>query len=1269
MPVNPELVDATDLDAWAERRDAQELLPRLVRALLHATPGVSRISVRAGEGVGVPGWDGRADGGPGTGCVPAGPSGWEMGTGADPRAKAQSDYRKRTENPEGVDPQGTTFVFVTMRRWGAKGHKDDKDAWVQEKRAAHEWKDVVALDADDLEGWLEGSPAVHIWLSERTGRRPNEVQTLDYWWESWSTQMRPPLPAALLLAGRRKQADDLRQKLQAPAEVLGVHGGARDEVIAFLAASLLVPDEAREYAPEDDPLARTVVMSSPQAWARIATSASRTILVPSFDRADVGAAIRAGHHVIVPMGAADNKDRATIVLPRLARDEARDALRAAGWSFAEADKHAAQARRNLKSLLRELSLNPAIMEPTWARRPVADPLAPLMLVGSWAVGAGADRDIVASVAAADYGHLERTLKDLAATDDPPFRPSGGMWRLTAPLDAWTLLRRLLTADDISRWRNAALRVLSEQDPALRLLPADRPLASVLGATRTWSGELRRGLAQGAALLGVAGETPLADGPTGPEHADWFVRELLVQANEDASGRMWQSLADVLPLLAEAAPDQFLHAVEAGLAGEVPTLGAMFTDSEETPALGVSSPHTGLLWALESLCWSSEHVSRAVNALGRLAEIDPGGRLGNRPAASLRSVLIAWTPSTSAPLRRRIAMISGLLNRRPSVGWALLLALLPRGQDVAMPTYAPSFRDWKPDEQRISPTEYVTAIDELVGVALAAVGDRPGRWVQLVDHLQDFPKPELERSLEALEHLDDNALEPGERLALWHSLTKMVARHRQFSTADWALPDEPLRRLEEVAARFEPPDPAERYARLFDGHPDLPGTDKFDHEGYDRALRCVRHDAIRSTYQGTGPVGLSQLAEKSKLPRLVGALAAEVLGDALANEFFRYLAAEGPQRELAVGWTIRMFDLRGWTWMDSILPQVAGLPTSSRSALYLALPTEPRTWALVDDDVEEARAEYWRQVNRFDVNEGHAVAFADRLVAQGRPWSAIAILAHYTHRQGHDVEPAIEVIERALRAGLRVDSRETLPAGQLGYEIGQLLNWLEAAGAAADTMVNLELAYFPILEHFREPRALHAKLSSTPELFVEAVCSVCRGEHEPPSDAKPDPEVSRRARTCYALLRGWRRLPGTAEGEVVNGAALRAWVDAARRLLAERDRPEVGDIFIGELLSGSPPGADGVWPAEPVRDLLEDLANARIERAMATGKFNSRGVSMRGMYAGGTQEAALAKQFGTWAAQVQDGWPRTARVLRELADDYARGARREDSRAEGLADEG
>jgi hypothetical protein len=96
---------------------------------------------------------------------------------------------------------------------------------------------------------------------------------------------------------------------------------------------------------------------------------------------------------------------------------------------------------------------------------------------------------------------------------------------------------------------------------------------------------------------------------------------------------------------------------------------------------------------------------------------------------------------------------------------------------------------------------------------------------------------------------------------------------------------------------------------------------------------------------------------------------------------------------------------------------------------------------------------------------------------------------------------------------------------------------------------------------------------------------------------------------------------------------------------------------------TPTDADGAWPCQPVRDLLEDLQNGRVERGLTEVLYNRRGLTARNPEDGGQQEQALAQTDRTQADTLADRWPRIAAVLRDLASMYDTDARLEETKAE------
>jgi hypothetical protein len=480
------------------------------------------------------------------------------------------------------------------------------------------------------------------------------VRTLGRQWEFLAAGTEPPLPPALLVAGRETQVQELQTALSGPPSVIAVRAGSRVEAIGFMAAALGVADVEPDHAPEQ-PL---WVRDAP-TFERLALSERPLTLVAAVDSIDPGVAVARGHRVLLALGGGDYERPGVISLPRVSRTAAREALDAAGLPFERADRLAALARRSFAALLRELSLARGGVRPAWAVGSDALLLSALMLLGGWGTAEG-DEEVIAELTGQTRVDVERHLAALGAADDPPWTRSGGAWQSVSPDDSFALLGDLLDRELLERWAVQAAQVLIEPDPRVDMDMAQRLLADVRGqARRRYSGALRSGMAEAAALLGGRGNEPLPSGVVAADYAARVARDVLSAANAEGSGAAWASLHDALPLLAEAAPDVFLDGVEDGLAVDPSPVLSLFRDGPDSSSLTTHSPHTWLLWALEGVAWSPEHLTRATLVLGELAEREPGGKLTNRPSASQRAVLLPWHPNTGADLGARLEALDAL----------------------------------------------------------------------------------------------------------------------------------------------------------------------------------------------------------------------------------------------------------------------------------------------------------------------------------------------------------------------------------------------------------------------------------------------------------------------------------------------------------------------------------------------------------------------------------------------------------------------------------
>ncbi|MDP9475987.1 MAG: hypothetical protein M3R38_09925 [Actinomycetota bacterium] len=1243
MPIAT-LVDGTDLNAWSARREAQSLLPRVIRRLVHATSErVERIGFPADEGVQLGGYDGVVRVAEGNAFVPEGTSVWELGTNRGVKAKADEDYKKRCDDPLSRDPSETSFVFVTPRRWGGK------DNWVASKEAEGFWREVRAYDADDLEEWLELAPGVHVWLSSRLGKQPEGARDLAGFWAAWSGVTNPPMSPDLVVLGRDAEADRLLEWMRGEPSALTCRAESREEALAFFAAALhrIAVEERAPF------LSRAIVAEDVGAWRQLRTAENALLLVPMFDaRDDAAAAVGDGHHVLVPLGKAEGRSSATVEIPRPRRHHAKDALAGIGLPHARAERLAGLARHSPMALRRELAVLPEVHRPEWAKPAEAGPLLPAMLVGTWDDANDADREVVAKLAGSSYGEVERALVRWANESDPPVRRIGDNWLISSKEDSWTLLADLLGRGDLDNFEGAVLEVLGEIDPAYDLPEDRRWMAGALVGPLPHSSVMREGLADTLALMSARDDVrndASASAASNRERAARIVRRLLAKANED--WRLWASLSGLLPLLAEAAPDEFLEAVEVGVSGEHPVLANLFSAEEAFP-FG-TSPHTALLWALEGLAWNPDYLARASRSLAKLARIDLGGRTLNRPQNSLREIFLCWNPQTATSLDRRLAVLDGIRGREPQVAWRLMCATLPELHSISHPTHKPRYREWSEDLNPSPLTwgDVSTAVEKTVDRLLEDVGVDGQRWQDLIDKVDDVPKLQRDAIVDALLDVEVDHFDQANRTMVRDALRAVISKHREFPNADWAMPGQDVDRLQEAYERFEPDNPVSKHAWLFSNRPDLLDPPRGgDWRAEQEAIETARFGAAREVYAQGGLDSLLDLAARCENPFVLGRTLGE---DELPDEEDELLrrgldSSDDPLKNLTRGFVIGRQQSRGWSWIEAKLTESAPKwSPEQRAEFFVNLHFEGRTWDRLEAIDDEARRLYWTRIGPYGLADASECQRAVRkFLEYDRPHVAVEMLALHLDNEEAGVRPPVvaEALERAIKTSIPED----LHPSSFAYHVGELIDVLEESGEIEETrMAGLEWGLLPLLEHSgKPPRTLHLELSRNAKFFAEVVELVYKPEDEEPSELSE--EDLARARLGSELLENWREIPGRNEDGSVDPQALRAWVSEARQETSARGRGKIGDHLIGKALYFSPRGPDGAWPDVAVRDLLEDLENEGVERGIELAVYNNRGVVSRGLDEGGEQERRLVNTHGGDADTLSDRWPRASALLRRIA---------------------
>ena len=890
-----------------------------------------------------------------------------------------------------------------------------------------------------------------------------------------------------------------------------------------------------------------------------------------------------------------------------------------------------------------------------------------------------DRDALERFVGCSYVEATEALSSLDA-GDAPMLPTSEQWHVVSPEDAWTLVSGHLSGDDIESFAEIAHDVLTEPDPFNGMSAGERMVAQYEEDRENCSRQLRRGVAATLALLG--GDPPQPHGAPAINRADGIVNRVLATANADPSPRTWIQVAQELPLLAEASPAEVLAALRTCLAGSHDFVSSMFADRTDEDSLFMpAAPHVHVLWALEALAWSSDHLNAAADVLARLASVDPHGPRSNRALGSLASIMCPWMPHTSADAEARLNAVDTLRRRHGRVAWELMLAVLPDGFGHQADARGPRYRRWK-RRQDVTGHDYWSVVGSVGQALVEDAKQDPQRWAALVQRLGNLTPPARDALADRLAEIASTDVDGAFKSVVWPQLRQTLSHHREHNDTQWALPEEALAPFDPLLQRLRPSDPADACGWLFDSSLMMVDGIRWaqDRDAHEAALAAKRIDAIGSILDAGGVAAVMALAGKVDQPYEVGvALAGQSSTSAIDMAVCEALdGATGPSLTAALTYFDQRFKEAGLDLLDQLVEDCA--PSRRAVACLLtAAPADPAPWSRADEFGPGVADEYWQRVHSREFRNAtaeEACEAAARLRQARRTGAALDLLWwwDYKHEPTATTPAMVEAIAVCLEEWVQqdADDQERVSSHDLAGLVEIADRHSEHLGA--QRLAVLKWQYRAVLKQAGSTAAAdpYLMIAQDPDIFVSLVEAIYRPASEKPSD-RPEPSEAeqRAALNAHEVLHSWP--PGTfnpgSSGdnqEGINAEEFAAWVHHARGRLAETDRQEIGDMLIGTALASSPADPDDDWPAVAVRELIEELESDDLDNGLHSAIFNQRGVTSRAPTDGGDQERHLAARYREQGRQLdQEGWHRTAAIFDGLASFYKGDAARQDQRAESV----
>lgn len=1264
-------INNDDLDSYARRKEAENDIADLTRLLVCSSlaGAASSVRFRSGQGIRLSGYDGIVQATEGGLQVPQGNSVWELSAREDIDKKANEDYVARSNDPHEIGTRETAYVAVTMRKWPGK------EAWAQEKKKEGIWADVVALDAGDLASWLHAAPAVEAWFRRHSGLQPVGIEDAEAFLEAWLNGTEIPLKSEILTVGRSEPAQKVQAWLTAPPSTVILRGDSIDEAVAFFCAVISALDEdARQHF-----LAKTVIVRDENSFRQALHSKGHgLILIPVFrEFAGSVEAPKKGHHLLIPRDLSIPTTGPEVPLPRQKEEEISPLLTAWGLPEEKAHRMTALSRGRLSTLRRFLGLAET---PDWANPSFARELVPFLLLGHWQQAMAGDAAIVEKYFGVKPVEFEALLLKWKNSPDAPIQQNEYSWEWRSRYESWRLLSSYLSEQDLKLFSELAKEVLAENDPTLGLPENEKWLAGMKGIKRKYSEKLREGITETIALLGNANTSMTAIRSFRVEDFASSLTHSILQPD----WKTWQSLKDVLPNLAEASPGTFLNRIEESLRTK-DGIAKIFEEKRDAFFGGI--PQSGILWALETLAWDPFYLGRVCRILAKLQAFDnPKNNIGNRPIRSMKEILSSWHPQTLAGPDARIAVIKSLAKQEPDVAWDLIVTFFPRGGDSATNTHSAKWRESiaASPRPRAMMADLAKFAQELPPILIEFAHKDSKRWIGLLDMIEQLPDQFQHQVLKETASAS-RTFDAKLKIEIQQEVRDFLHRSRTYKDADWTIKNEEL--LKEADSLLEALTPTgvfEKHQWLFRGWPKFTdGSDEAkDYNAHQEKVAKYRSQAMDEILNsGLNPADFVNFMDQSDQGYHLGMHLADATG-ANKEGLEKYLRTEDPvsnpaRKNFFSSWIFSSHKNLGLEWLEIYLKELDHHKNREGIAFVLSsIPCGQEAWRVAEKFGSDVLSRYWEIVPVYISSENwdDAQLIVSKLLDAGRVADVARIGSEYLTEKNKKKAPSPEqamdllrsLTERIIKLEDPIDDH-----GMFSYYLEEIFKVVSGQlDVDEDELAIIEWKLLPLLRHSpSRTKHLFKLLEKSPDTFSELVSFIYKSEDKdeamtvenPPEE---DDKVSARAKQAYTLLDNlWKGFPGRDENGRIDSKRLSEWVGAAREKLKENKRTEIGEYEIGKMLARSPIGADGLWPCEGVRDLIEAASSDQLGRGLYLGVINNRGVTTRNPGDGGKQELVLVEKYEAGAKALAATAPRTSGLLMELADNYRSEAQRHDISAE------
>lgn len=879
-------------------------------------------------------------------------------------------------------------------------------------------------------------------------------------------------------------------------------------------------------------------------------------------------------------------------------------------------------------------------------------LALANLIGSWDENNENDRSIIAKIIGEDYNQWIKKIRSFLHQKNTSIELHNGIW---VALNREKFLGDLalhIYNDELDNLKENAVIIFKEKDPKFKFKKSERWFANIQNKHLKHSASLRQGIAETIAIIGNNYDKL--------KHCDFGKREvfsslIIEETFKHADWVLWGSLNNLLPILAQANPNAFLHRVGETIQ-QTPKLFIELFDQEGGAIMFGGSETTGLLWALEVLAWDENLFSQACMILADLAAIDSGGSTTKRPIQSLSTILLPWLPRTNASIDKRKRLVKTIVTERPSAAWNLLLTLLPYKQRSSMDTYRPTWLKVKIDDKKegVLKKDYSEQCCFYAGLIVSMAKNNVNKLIILVENVAYLPLPAFTNLLEKISSKEITGLAEKERLPLYFALIDVITERPKFQNAVWALSSTKIKQVERVAEKLRPADLFNLHQRLFNGCNNKLFTENNNHERQVELLESKRRHAINEIFNNQGLRKIIELALTVDDSRLVGIFLGQIADNNIDKEILpKFLTKKNAKEESFIaGYSDSKYKKDGLNWLNSL--DISNWSANEKVNLLKNISTDSKISQQASKWLGDQENLYWETVDINPYSFDDFKMAVDKLIQYKRPNMAIKVLGAMTHNN-HLLD-----VGRSVKALLKA-GQVTKEKKYDSFDINQTIEIIELlqkySGVSQNDLFKIEWMYLASMIRVDmdiKPITLENKMATNPSFFCELVRHAYNSSNDTAQEELNEKEKNR-AEASYNLLDNWKTIPCFTDGDF-SESIFNDWLNSVKTQCEESGHISIALGVIGQALIHSPEDNSGLWINKTIAEVLDNKDSKHMRKGFEAGIINSRGVHT--VDPTGAQEDKLAQKYLQQANELeQAGYINFAQTLKNISNSYEQDANR------------